>query len=344
MRQIIALLLLSTLLSSVLSSIVPCGKCLGRGDVCSSTRTGSCGDNLKCASSQGNANLCFPVFEQGEKCTSVGEELSACESGFFCNRTGTGNCDRSASGARGDLNDGCVDDTWCGFGLNCQGGLCKVGTTTGRCSSDLHCPAHQYCDNTNGCVGRTAEGGNCATSQCHPTLYCDYTNIANPVCKAYYINEENSNCTDTSQCKPGFICDCIVGRPTCIKNCIRPTYFLLGGYGAAWGQDCDPSDNNVGTGCRCNYDAKIYMYLKEVSQTYLDACPGADKEFYKCLEVNSCVRANLAPKSCYRTKCYHFHSLLRTACSSVPPSLVPPICSAQGIAAMFTLLVTMLLL
>jgi len=241
------------------------------------------------------------------------------------------------------LNDGCVDDRWCGPGLNCQGGLCKVGTPTGKCTSNLHCPVHQYCDPTNGCVGRTAEGGACTTTQCHPTLYCDTTNNnPNPVCKAFYTIEEGANCTITQQCKPGMICDCI--KPPCVPKCIKPTYFILSGYGAAWGQDCDPADSQAGPGCRCNYDAKIYMYLKEVSQTYPDACGPSTKEFYKCLEDKGCSSASLAPKSCYRTNCYQFNTLSRTACSSVPPSLLPPICSAQGIAAMFALLVTMLLL
>jgi hypothetical protein len=340
MRQIIALLIVGTLLSSVLA-ITPCGRCLGKGEVCSG-RSGECGDNLRCFPSQSNAKLCFPVFEQGQQCTSVGE-FDACETGFICNRssTGSGNCDRSPTAPIGYLNDGCVDNTWCASGLKCDGGLCKLDTPTGKCLTSIHCPIHQYCDPTNGCVGRAMEGAACTTSPCHPLFYCDTSNNnPNPVCKAYFKNEEGSNCSSTSECKPGFICDCI--KPPCIPKCIKPTYFLLGGYGAAWGQDCDPVDPS-NTGCVCNYDAKIYMFLKEVSKTYPDACAETTKQFYKCLEDKGCATANLASKSCYRTNCYHFNSISRTACSSVPSSLLPPVCSAQGIAAMYALLAMMLM-
>jgi len=340
MRQIIALLLLVTLLSSVIA-ITPCGKCLGRGDVCSG-RSGNCGDHLGCFQSQSNAKLCFPLFDQGQKCTSVGE-FDACQTGFFCNRTGTGTCDRNpAVGQLGALNDGCVDDTWCGPGLNCQGGMCKVGTPSGKCLTDFHCPINQYCDLTNGCVGRTMAGGDCSKSECYPTLYCDAITVpASPVCKAYYTNEEGSNCSTTQQCKAGLICDCIL--PPCIPKCIKPTYFILGGYGAAWGQDCDPADPS-NSGCVCNYDTKIYMFLKEVSKTYQDGCAGAQTDFYKCMETHSCSFPNLGPKSCFRTNCYSYYSSGSGICSPVPSSLTPPICSAQGLAAMFALLVTMLLL
>jgi len=197
MRQtLVALLIVGSLLSSILA-VTPCGKCLGRGEVCSG-RNGQCGDNLKCSSSQGNANLCFPIFEDGQTCTSVGE-FDACETGFICNRTGTGNCDRL--GSNGQINDGCNDDRWCGTGLSCQGGLCKLNTVTGKCTSSNHCPIHQYCDPTNGCVGKAGDGAACSTTPCHPNFYCDFvTNPLEPKCKAPFTVAENENCT-----QPGIV-------------------------------------------------------------------------------------------------------------------------------------------
>jgi len=340
------------LLSSlVLSGIpIPCGRCVGRGDVCNGFD--QCSRDLTCQQSQSYASICFPAVKDGEACKVT--EFDPCETGFFCNATGvapTNICERRANAFdKGNLNDGCKTDVWCNLGFTCQSGLCKKDPIiTVACTSNAHCTYGKICDATTTpgepkCVDPPGEGAACSTTgQCAGLTSCTLNN-ASGVCKAYYTTEEGADCKQTEQCRPGLICDCIVDRSNCQTKCIKPTYFLLSGPGAIWGEECNPTGTGVGPGCRCNYASKTFRYLKEVSKTSLDNT-GIFKSFQKCMVDAQCsAQISNGPQSCLRTKCYHIYQDAIKTVVYPDSSLVPTFCSAQGLAAMFGLLMMMLLL
>jgi len=154
------------------------------------------------------------------------------------------------------------------------------------------------------------------------------------------------DCTGTIECKSGLICDC-TRKPGCQTKCIKPTYFLLAGPGAVWGQECNPADTGFNKGCTCNYAAKTYMFLKEVSTTINDGILPLYKTFIKCMVDGQCANSGNfgGPLSCARQKgCYQIYLDVILQSQFGDASLRPTICSAQGIAAMFALIVMMLLL
>jgi hypothetical protein len=287
--------------------------------------------------------------KEGEKCGDIGE-FDPCEYGFFCNDTGvakTDLCERSPLVNPGYLNDGCKTDRWCSTGFTCQSGLCKKDPAIAlACTSDIHCTFDKYCDLTTPtdpkCIDKPGDGSAClAGGQCKSFSYCTTTNTSG-VCKAFFSSEEGADCKGITECKAGLLCDCI--KPPCQAKCIKPTYFILAGPGAAWGEECNPADTAYAQGCQCNFATKTYMYLKERSTTYPEALVPAYKNFIKCLVDNGCGSIfTTGPMSCLRTRCY---SIYREAFSLTVPdrSLLPPVCSAQGLAAMFALIVMMLLL
>jgi hypothetical protein len=85
------------------------------------------------------------------------------------------------------------------------------------------------------------------------------------------------------------------------------------------------------------------MYLKETSRTIPESYVNGFKNILKCATANSCGGGSFGPMSCLRKNCYsqyleYYYGIYSDA------SLRPPICSAQGLAAIFALLVTLLLL
>jgi hypothetical protein len=331
---------LFSLILSLALCAVPCGRCVSRGEVCFPGRY-SCGDNLVCSPTEnGPAPVCLPTFEQGAVCTSVG--IDTCEKGFVCNYTGTGTCDLFPKGNR-IVNDYCLDDTWClAPAFKCSGNKCAVAATDGSCNA-ASCAYGSYCDvaeNPAKCKPLKGEGEDCSTVSCGPALYCS---IASTKCVSDYSIPENDGCNFTSQCKPGLTCHCYANGKACDRKCVKPVYFFLGpAGGVAWGQECDPTDAGTSTGCVCNYNAKIYMYLKEVGSTTSEGCLPVRKELYKCLSEKGCNRESLEFRSCMRENCWGQYNTKDTVCNGL--ANVPPKCSAQGLAAMISLLVAFLLL
>jgi hypothetical protein len=334
------LLIFSLLLSLALSANlpIPCGKCVGRGEVCFTDRY-SCGENLICkVTENGLAPVCLPTFEHGAVCTSVG--INTCEKEFTCNYTGSGTCDLSTKGTR-IVNDYCLDDEWCSQPLfKCSGNKCVVAAADGACNSNS-CPIGQYCDSTQTppkCASNLAEGADCnlTSTSCSFPNFC---NLDTNKCVPSFSLVEDTYCNSTSQCKFGLICDCKRVNPAipCKTKCVKPVYFFLPATGGvAWGAECNPYDATANTGCACNSAAKVFMYLKEYSSTVPDSCLPIAKDLLKCLVDKGCNQAGTYYRSCMREGgCYQLYLTYFDTCAINPdPSLHPPHCSAQGLAAM----------
>jgi len=285
----------------------------------------------------GFAPVCLPTFEQGAVCTSVG--INTCEAEFTCNYTGSGTCDLITKGVR-IVNDYCLEDSWCSQpAFKCSGNKCVVAAADGSCNSNS-CPYDQYCDTSvtpAKCTDNLAEGATCNSSSvdCAIPNFC---NLDTNKCAPVFSLPEDSFCNSTSQCKFGLICDCKRVNPAvpCKTKCVKPVYFFLpASGGVAWGPECNPYDTNTNTGCACNSATKVYMYLKEISTTIAEGCLPVGKELFKCMKDKGCNQLSGIYRSCLRENCWQQYLNYENLCFLNPdPSVHPPHCSAQGLAAM----------
>jgi hypothetical protein len=329
MKLISTILVVVLLFSSFDSALSLCGYCVPRGEVCVFDQ---CADNLKCVDI-GGASVCLPVVEAGQDCNTTDGLYDPCETGFDCNVK----CVPQYGAAISNLNDGCIDDTYCRSGTTCVTGICKSTTAATTFCTAATCRWDEFCGFTGTCTPLKGVNEDCLSvdtvngpiSNCRSSLSC-----LNTKCIEQFSVAIDGICTDTEQCKTGLICK--------NGNCKEPKHVLiLGAYGAAWGAPCDQVLSQLSyAGCRCHYGLKNYYYLKEVSQTFNFACPQKRKDFAKCMLDKGCNSVNLNAMSCLRTNCYHFYTAMDDC--RTDPSLIATRCSGNAVMAALFLLVLML--
>jgi hypothetical protein len=337
MRTII---ILSFFLSIALSYIytIPCGRCVGRGDVCHHDQ---CGPDLKCTSlPTGGAPVCLPAIGKGKKCDQI-EDYDPCENGFTCDKTDTLVCIPSSAFA--EYNDGCEDDDYCKNGLSCKNGLCKETNFT-ECRADVACPRNKHCEIPTGqgfnavgtCVANPGLDQDCSNHTCKQGLFCQLDQIRNTrKCKAYYTSGGNTNCTSDRECSTGLSCfqDVVLKKSYCKK----PTYTLIGGLDTdIWNYECIPPKSGA-SGCYCNTRVKVYQYYKESITTDSEACQNGYKNYMNCLDTNAC-KENTGSGSCLRKYCYEAMKGYYRACGSTAE-----FCGATSISIMILLVILALL-
>jgi len=304
---------------------VPCGRCVGKSEVCEND---FCTIEFKCTTATGSnyqtAQLCYPVVLPGAWCNGT-KHYNPCQSGFSCD-TITGNCEVTSAFAR--LNDGCLNNRYCVPGLSCQDGVCKLGSGT-TCSRIEHCPWNQYC-NSSSCLELPGPGASCTSS---PGCKYGSSCTSSSTCVEHFSIPEFGTCESTTHCKPGFECFS--------KQCVKPGYHFLNGPGAVWGQECDPYQGDPG--CKCNYASKIYMYLKEASVTVPEGCQNVRKDFEKCMIDRGCSAINTGADTCMRKNCYALYITQRDVCGS-DVSLRPTKCGASEMIVMMLFVIIIILL
>jgi hypothetical protein len=300
-----------------------CGYCVPRGEVCIQDK---CADNLKCVSI-GFSKVCLPTVEAGQDCNTTDGLYDPCESGFYCNVKCV------PISATSNINDGCIDDTYCRIGTTCVSGICKATTEATALCTPYTCKWNEICI-AGTCTAYKGINEDCGslfgTSNCKYGLSC-----YDQKCIEQFSVAKDGVCSDTSQCKTGLICK--------EGSCKEPKHVLLvGSYGAAWGAPCEPylSHLDFNSGCRCHYGLHGYYFLKETSKTYNYACPQKRKDFEKCMIDKGCNGVNFGAMSCLRTNCYHFYAAMDDC--FFDPSLTAPRCSGNAIMAAMILLVLML--
>jgi hypothetical protein len=332
-----SLFILSCLISIALSYIytVPCGRCVGKGDVCLYDQ---CGPDLKCVSINGGAKVCLDVIKKGLYCDGI-TEFDACENDFFCDRADTKTC--IPSGGFAGYNDACLDDKYCVSGLSCKKGLCKETNFT-ECQSDNACPRNKYCrrdiDFPRGiCTNMLGSGANCTLEPCKDGLVC---NSDTKTCKEYFTLNTNENCSSTIDCKTGLICS---PNDDFVSVCSAPKYFLLGIGSSAWGQECIPGS---GAGCKCHGGSKVFQYHKETRATYTDACKASIKAYTGCMDTRNC-KYNTGSDSCLRKNCYDLLKRGLLDCSESTllgqGGLSLNFCGASNIVLIFVLMILAIL-
>lgn len=319
---------------------VPCGRCVGRGDVCNRD---SCVLGLTCAKLKDLtvARVCHPTIAPGQWCNDS-KSYDPCESGFVCDRS-TGNCQVVTTFS--SINDGCLNNDYCNTGLDCLNKVCALPSGA-DCSSPAHCIWNQYCDvggTSAACRILPSPGETCGTlgGACKFGSACTTSTTSASRCIEYFTIPQDGTCTATVFCKPGHICH--------DKICIKPNYHYLSGPGVKWGPECNPADNEPG--CRCNYAAKAYMYLLEASVVFAEGCPTSIKELDSCMSQNSCSNINTGYESCMRRKCMPQYRNFEAACGNDFPlsgnndaSLRSPVCGAAEMFVAIILVVFVVLL
>jgi len=169
-------------------------------------------------------------------------------------------------------------------------------------------------------------------STCKFGLSCN----TNGVCVAPFSVSAGGACSTISDCNSGLVCY--------QGSCTTPSYhFLPPGGGAIWGPDCDP--NSGAPGCICNYNAKIYMYLKEASITLPASLTNMLTDFTNCMTTNGCSGSiTLGYGSCLRKYCYAQYTNLIDNYQYPQPDLRPPHCGANGIIIMTLSMIVLMLL
>jgi len=299
-----------------------------------------CTSQYTCASitkGQATSNICYPVVTPGNFCNAT-VDYNPCEKGFFCNKT-RGTCDFSSTTNQNSLNDGCLEDKYCGSGLYCSNKVCKLPAGITNCTGNHQCGWNQFCNFTvpfdqSKCINKPGAGESC-TGQCKFGLYCSQTSNTTTACMTYMTVAEGGKCASVFECKSGLECYQQV--------CTKPSYHFLGAAGgAAWGPDCDPNDG--APGCTCNYASKMYMYLKEVSITLPENLVNLYKDFDKCMSDNGCTSVNTGYDSCLRKKCYAVYNILLDTASYPQDTLRPPHCGASGFILMTIAMIVLMLL
>jgi hypothetical protein len=226
----------------------------------------------------------------------------------------------------GRKNDFCENGDFCGTGLSCKNtpGVCLSDLPDGECTTPVQCNWNEYCDGKN-CKPLPGLGESCSSQNCKYRSRCN-----SGICVEEHTIDLDGSCTDTVFCKPGL---------QCIKRvCAKPIYRILSGYGAAWGQECLPTD----PGCRCNSGLGIFQYLKESSVVYYSNCPDKKKDFEACMIAKGCTYINDGHDTCLRRFCYPQFAALDSC--NTDPSLVPLRCGATSIVIAGLMLVFLLLL
>jgi len=181
------------------------------------------------------------------------------------------------------------------------------------------------------CKDLPVAGQNCTTfGKCKLNTLCNSDNK----CVEYFTVGEGGKCSNILECKAGY--ECYLGA------CTKPVYHFLSGPGIVWGGECDPSDGSAG--CRCNYGSKIYMYLKEVSNTFSESCGVVAKELEECLKSKGCSGPNAGADTCMRKNCINQYNNAIDQCYSFDPTLRVPHCGASHLVFVITLLVVFMLL
>jgi len=330
-------LLVTLFISSVLSYITPCGRCLGKGEVCSpgypSTGLDTCRSGFNCVQLKNTlAHICLPTASRHEWCNNT-KDYDPCDKYFACDPR-SGKCEISTKG-RAYRNDGCENNDYCATGLSCVDKACKPSQPDGQCNSATECGWYEYCDATTTpkrCRPLPDVGGQCGSSYGLSFQTCQYlSSCVDGICVAHYSIPEGGKCKfgNVALCQPGLACE--------EEKCVKPTYQMLLGFGSAWGGDCVPGL----PGCKCNYYTNTMMYKKEVSKTHRDFCPQRLKDFKKCLTDHGCSHINDFADSCMRKYCYGIYTIVDQC--YYDDATNPDRCAGNSLYVFINLLVVLLI-
>jgi len=344
MKQALCLFLIVT----IALAVTPCGRCVGKGDVCAKD---ACVQGFRCTTlnNKAFADMCYPVVAPEAFCGNI-FDYNPCETGFSCNYTST-KCEIDFFSQKGYLNDGCLNDKYCSIGLVCIDKICKIPQgAVGVCNYTHQCAWNQYCNNS--ILGSTCQELPGAGQTCRSTSIeqqCKHAHVCNSdnVCTEIMSVGEGGACTYTIECNSGLECY--------EQKCVKPSYHYLLGPGAIWGPECDPTARE--SGCICNYGSKIFQYLKEVSVTYPESIKNLNKDFEKCMTDKGCtsprlgrsildliVYTNPVYESCLRKNCLPIYNNLMDNLLYPEPTLRPPHCGSNIIFVMMLAMVILMLL
>ena len=179
--------------------------CNGALATCPGTCTGDvdcvaadyCDNTSHCAARKAQGAACNTASDCAVGgCRECGAGTGGCVDGFCCNIACGGACDACSIAAGASVNGTCAVVSAGSTGApSCTPYLCNgtLASCPATCASDTDCIAGDFCDNTNHCAGRKAQGAACDT-----TVDCAVTGCRE--CAAA-----------TAGCVDGFCCNAACG-------------------------------------------------------------------------------------------------------------------------------------